>query len=48
MLHGDLFDSIFQYQLGLFNGVVDGGFTDGDANSDKDFAGRVWFQPFVT
>ena len=48
MLHGDLFDSIFQYQLGLFNGVVDGGSTDGDANSDKDFAGRVWFQPFVT
>ena len=48
MLHGDLFDSIFQYQLGLFNGVVDGGSADGDANSDKDFAGRVWFQPFVT
>lgn len=48
MLHGDLFDSIFQYQLGIFNGVVDGGSTDGDANSDKDFAGRLWFQPFAT
>jgi phosphate-selective porin OprO/OprP len=48
MLHGDLFDSIFQYQAGLFDGVVDGGSTDGDANSDKDFAGRLWFQPFIT
>ena len=48
MLHGDLFDSILQYQLGLFNGVVDGGSTDGDANSDKDFAGRVWVQPWIT
>lgn len=49
MLHGDVFgNKLFYYELGIFNGVVDGGSTDGDANSDKDFAGRIFLHPFVT
>lgn len=49
MLHGDVFgNGLLEYQLGIFNGVVDGGSTDGDANSDKDFAGRFYVHPFVT
>jgi phosphate-selective porin OprO/OprP len=49
MLHGDVFgNGLLEYQLGIFNGVVDGGSTDGDANSDKDFAGRFFVHPFVT
>ena len=49
MLHGDVFQNgLLEYQLGIFNGVVDGGSTDGDANSDKDFAGRIFAHPFAT
>lgn len=44
-LSGNVADGIFQYQLGIFNGLVDGGSSDGDLNSDKDFAGRVFVQP---
>jgi len=49
MLHGDVFENgLLNYELGIFNGVVDGGSTDGEANSDKDFAGRVFAHPFAT
>jgi phosphate-selective porin OprO and OprP len=49
MLHGDVFQNgLLNYELGIFNGVVDGGSTDGDANSDKDFAGRFFVHPFIT
>jgi phosphate-selective porin OprO/OprP len=49
MLHGDPFgNGVFNYELGIFNGVVDGGSTDGDVNSDKDFAGRIFVHPFIT
>jgi phosphate-selective porin OprO/OprP len=49
MLHGDVFQNgLLNYELGIFNGVVDGGSTDGDANSDKDFAGRIFAHPFAT
>ncbi len=46
MLYGDVADSVFSYQLGAFNGVFNGGSSDGDNQTDKDFAGRVFVQPF--
>ncbi len=46
MLYGDVADSAFQYQVGIFNGVTNGGSSDDDNNTDKDFAGRVFVQPF--
>lgn len=49
MLYGDIADSTFTYQLGIFDGVANGAAsTDDDTNSDKDFAGRVFVQPFRT
>jgi len=46
-LRGELWQGRLEYQLGLFNGVADGGSGDFDtADSDKDFAGRVFAQPF--
>jgi len=47
VLYGDIANSAFTYQLGVFNGVFDGGSSDGDNATDKDFAGRVFAQPFV-
>ncbi len=44
-LSGDIAGGVFQYQLGIFNGLQDGGSTDDDRNSDKDFAGRVFTHP---
>jgi phosphate-selective porin OprO/OprP len=47
MFYGDVADSTFTYQLGLFNGVANGSqSSDGDNQTDKDFAGRVFVQPF--
>ena len=34
------------YALAVFNGVVDGGSGDADANDDKDVVGRLFIQPF--
>jgi phosphate-selective porin OprO/OprP len=34
------------YQAGLFNGVIDGGSTDGDPTDSKDLVGRVIVSPF--
>jgi len=45
---GDLAGGRLSYAGGLFNGVPDGTSADLDANSDKDFAGRVVVQPFRT
>lgn len=45
-LYGDLLDGAASYQLGILNGVFDGGSSDGDVATDKDFAGRVFFSPF--
>ena len=39
---------IFDYQVGVFNGVADGGNGDLDTNNTKDFAGRVFVNPFQT
>lgn len=46
-LQGELFNGTLAYQAGLFNGVANGGSGDFDAaDDDKDFAGRIFAQPF--
>jgi phosphate-selective porin OprO/OprP len=46
-LHGDLFASTLRYEVGVFNGVADGGSGDFEtADSDKDVAARLFAQPF--
>jgi phosphate-selective porin OprO/OprP len=45
-LGGLVFGERLGYQLGVFNGAPDNGNTDTDATSDKDFAGRVFAEPF--
>lgn len=45
-LHGDLFGGALSYATGIFNGAPDYGNPDSDANSDKDFDGRVFAQPW--
>jgi phosphate-selective porin OprO/OprP len=45
-LSGTLFDDALLWQIGAFNGSVDGGNSFGDATSDKDGAARIWAQPF--
>lgn len=44
--HGDLLGGALSYALGIFNGAPDLSTTDTDANSDKDFDGRVFAQPW--
>jgi phosphate-selective porin OprO/OprP len=53
-LGGDIADGLVNYSFGYFNGVSDGGSSDGnaptpDAENDTkgDWAARVFFQPFV-
>jgi phosphate-selective porin OprO/OprP len=46
LVHGELAKGAFGYQLGLLNGVTDGGNIDGDTNDAKDLAGRVFLQPW--
>ena len=43
---GDISGGAFTWQVGVFNGVPDLGHGDGDISDAKDFAGRVFFQPF--
>lgn len=45
-LQGDLLDGALSYQIGAFNGVSDGGSGDRDTDDEKDFAARVFAQPF--
>ena len=47
-IHGDVLDGKLNYAVGVFNGVVDGGenTTTQDTNSDKDYAARLFAQPF--
>jgi phosphate-selective porin OprO/OprP len=47
MLFGDLADAAVQYQLGIFNGVADGGSSDGDLTSSKEAAARVFVRPWL-
>jgi phosphate-selective porin OprO/OprP len=44
---GELGGGTLTYQLGLFNGVADGGSGDGDVSSDKEGAARVFVRPFA-
>ena len=44
---GELADGQLSYQLGIFNGVADGGSSDGDVSDDKEGAARVFVKPFV-
>lgn len=43
---GDLGGGTLSYAVGVFNGGVDGGSTDGDSNDDKDVAARLFAHPF--
>ena len=45
-LSGDLGSGLVAWQAGVFNGVPDLGNGDSDVSDAKDFAGRVFFQPF--
>ena len=46
-LYGDIHGGVVQYQAGVFNGVADLGFGDGDADDQKDFAARLFVEPFA-
>jgi len=45
-LSGDLDSALVAWQVGVFNGVPDLGNGDNDVSDAKDFAARVFFQPF--
>ncbi|HEY3284445.1 MAG TPA: porin [Armatimonadota bacterium] len=45
-LSGDVARGTITYALGGFNGVADGGSSDGDGGTDKDLAWRVFAQPW--
>lgn len=47
-LQGEFLDGALSYQFGAFNGVSDGGSGDRDTDDEKDFAGRIFAQPFRT
>jgi len=42
---GEIAGGTLAYQLGMFNGVADGGSSDGDATDDKEGAARVFVRP---
>lgn len=48
---GDIAGGVAQYSVGLFNGVIDGGSSDAQADAelddDRDVAARLFFQPFL-
>jgi len=46
-LFGDLAGGTLAYQVGVFNGVADGGSSDGDATNDKEGAARVFVRPWA-
>ena len=43
---GDISEGLFAYQIGVFNGVPDLANGGDDLSNAKDFAGRVFLQPF--
>ncbi len=45
-LSGDFVTSRLNYAVGVFNGAPDGTSSDGDTNSRKDFAARLFATPF--
>src|SRR5438876_7789612 len=46
-VHGDLFGGVLNYMGGVFNGVPDGASADQDNQDSKDYAGRIFAQPFL-
>lgn len=48
MLHGAFAENRVTYELGVFNGALDNQNTNGDVSDGKDFAGRLFAQPFRT
>jgi len=46
-VHGDVAGGKLAYFVGVFDGVADGGSTDGDVSDDKDVAGRVLVTPIA-
>jgi len=46
VLTGDIADAMVQYNVGIFDGVVDGASLDTDLGDDKDFEGRIYLTPF--
>jgi phosphate-selective porin OprO/OprP len=46
-LGGDLAGGVATWAAGVFNGVPDGASADADTNDAKDYAARVFLQPFV-
>lgn len=46
-LFGDLAGGNVSWAAGVFNGVPDGGSGDLDSNDGKDYAARLFFQPFL-
>ena len=45
-LYGELARGVVSYAGGVFNGVPDGGSADLDSDGHKDWAGRLFLQPF--
>ncbi|MCG3150201.1 MAG: Porin O [Verrucomicrobiae bacterium] len=45
-LGGVIADGVVQYQVGVFNGTLDGGNGDNDNNDGKDYEGRIFVEPF--
>lgn len=46
-LHGEILDGVFDYAVGIFNGVGDARNSSGsDLKGSKEFAGRLFAQPF--
>ncbi len=45
MIHGELANGFFTYQVGGFNGVRDGGTQDVDTDDGKDVVGRIFLHP---
>jgi phosphate-selective porin OprO/OprP len=45
-LHGDIAGGAIKYELGFFNGGVDGAVNEADNNDDKEIAGRIFTHPF--
>lgn len=44
--YGSLGKGVIEYQLGVFNGVIDGDNATSDTDDDKSLAARVWLSPF--
>jgi phosphate-selective porin OprO/OprP len=48
MLHGEVFDGVVNYQVGVFNGVGDNRNSPNlDIDDEKDVAARLFFHPFL-